>query len=326
VDRGRSQPGVRALVGVRVCRRELPLVPRHHRTARERRVGVHWRRPCAWPRAESACPSAGLTLRCRIDELRWSSEGSCQVTTDPRLQLELFASSEPSDKSELPSSPSSTARSTRSSATHPTGDATRTGSMRPAQEPSPPGSAAPAGRSPGGASSTEAAAQLPMPTTITGAAAPDPMLALPRPRNRSECRPGASERMAGNPCPWVGCRYHLLLEVANAKPRANRDARPTTIRLNSRVRRRTGRRPGLSSSAAEALVRVWLDDAMELLFTLEWSCALDVADAYPDGLHTASVGALFGVTRQDMQQEIHTALRRGSVRESMRDHRRDEVE
>jgi hypothetical protein len=59
----------------------------------------------------------------------------------------------------------------------------------------------------------------------------------------------------------------------------------------------------LRSSAAERLVRRWIDDAMELLFTMPFSCALDVVDSYPDGLAAPSVGHVFGATKQAIQEE-----------------------
>jgi hypothetical protein len=53
---------------------------------------------------------------------------------------------------------------------------------------------------------------------------------------------------------------------------------------------------------------------MELLFTMPFSCALDVVDAYPDGLTSPSVGKVFGTTKQAIQEEerkphVITALR-----------------
>jgi hypothetical protein len=66
------------------------------------------------------------------------------------------------------------------------------------------------------------------------------------------------------------------------------------------VRRRAGQRPGLSSSAAERIVRGWIDDAIELLFTMPFSCALDVVDRFPDGLDRPSVGFVLGTTRHNV--------------------------
>ena len=43
---------------------------------------------------------------------------------------------------------------------------------------------------------------------------------------------------------------------------------------------------------------------MELLFTMSWTCALDVVDAYPDGIPSSVVGAIFGMTEQAVQGEI----------------------
>jgi len=133
---------------------------------------------------------------------------------------------------------------------------------------------------------------------------------------------GASTRGPGNPCPWVGCRYHLLLEVGSAaiKDRSKRPRkrdlgrRATTLRLNIRGPRRPGRRRGLPSSAAASLVRRWIDEAAELLFSLRYSCALDVVDAYPDGLNAASTAYVFGTTRQAIQQEEQKEHVRAALR------------
>jgi hypothetical protein len=79
----------------------------------------------------------------------------------------------------------------------------------------------------------------------------------PRPRTRGEC---GTER----PCPWVGCRYHLYLDVS---PRTG------SIKLNH---------PDIA-----------VEDMHE-------SCALDVADA---GEHTLlEVGALVNITRERVRQ------------------------
>ncbi len=125
------------------------------------------------------------------------------------------------------------------------------------------------------------------------------LLAIPRPRTRADCID------APRPCPWVGCRHHMLLEIGAATGRAldEADRRPTTIRLNERWQRENGRRGGLRASAAEHVFRRWLADALELLLVLPYSCSLDVVDDYPDGLMPASVGWLFGIARQSLNEE-----------------------
>lgn len=123
------------------------------------------------------------------------------------------------------------------------------------------------------------------------------MLRIPRPTTRAECRDEA------RPCPWVGCRHHLLLEVAIGKPwKRGGEKRATSLRLNHESST-GGRRAGLRSSAAAALVEAWIDDALELLYGMRYSCALDVVDDFPDGLTPRQVGLLLGVTRQAIEQE-----------------------
>lgn len=62
---------------------------------------------------------------------------------------------------------------------------------------------------------------------------------------------------------------------------------------------------GLRSSAAASLVRVWIDDAVELLSRMPYTCALDVVEDYPDGLTQRQVGWIYGVTEQAIDQLEH---------------------
>jgi hypothetical protein len=130
---------------------------------------------------------------------------------------------------------------------------------------------------------------------------PDPMLAIPRPTTRAECLQEA------RPCPWVSCRHHLLLEVAASK--GGRDVRPTSLRLNRPKRGPVtmGRRSGLASSAAHHLVQQWIDDAVEQLAGMRYTCALDIADEYPDGLTERSVGLVLGVSETAAGADLQRA-------------------
>lgn len=136
------------------------------------------------------------------------------------------------------------------------------------------------------------------------------MLSVPRPTTIADC--GQEAR----PCPWVGCRHHLLFEVAESKgPRRGpggrrRDLRPTSLRLNraSRGRVTVGRRRGLSSSADRRAVQLWTDDAVEQLSSMMYTCSLDVARDYPDGIAESSVALLLGVTEHAINAETKAAL------------------
>jgi hypothetical protein len=134
----------------------------------------------------------------------------------------------------------------------------------------------------------------------------DPMLAIPRPTVRAECARG----MEARPCPWVSCRHHLLLEIAGSS--STKDPRATSIRLNTagRGRNALGRRRGLEASSAALIVRAWIDDAVELISRLRYTCALDVAEDYPDGITGASIGWLLGVTDKAIAQEMGQATQR----------------
>lgn len=137
------------------------------------------------------------------------------------------------------------------------------------------------------------------------------MLSVPRPTTRGDC--GQEAR----PCPWVGCRHHLALEVAESKgtkrttPAGDpREERPTSLRLNGPTRERVtnGRRPGLASSAAHLVVQRWIDDAAEQLSSMPYTCSLDVARDYPDGIAENSVAYLLGVSHQAVSAETKAAL------------------
>jgi hypothetical protein len=130
------------------------------------------------------------------------------------------------------------------------------------------------------------------------------MLGIERPKTRGECLNEA------RPCPWIACRHHLLIEVAIAKPRISkgrvRDARPTTIRLNrpSRGMIKLGRRSGLDYTDASELVHVWIDEAVEALSLMRYTCSLDVVDDYPDGIPPSGIAFLLGVTEEAIDMEL----------------------
>lgn len=66
----------------------------------------------------------------------------------------------------------------------------------------------------------------------------------------------------------------------------------------------------MASSAAHLVVQRWIDDAVEQLSSMMYTCSLDVARDYPDGLSESSVAFLLGVTEQAINQETKVALRK----------------
>ena len=98
-----------------------------------------------------------------------------------------------------------------------------------------------------------------------------------RPRTRADCIDGP------RPCPWVSCRYHLLVDV---KPNGG-------IALNIT-------RPGEKSAhtiSRHTRHHDRLEDiAVERLEAMSETCALDVAEA--GGASFARVGRLMGLTKQ----------------------------
>jgi hypothetical protein len=137
---------------------------------------------------------------------------------------------------------------------------------------------------------------------------PDPMLAIPPPTTRAECLQEA------RPCPWASCRHHLLLEVAASK--GGDDVRATTLpltrprQLRGLLPGRTGRRSGLVATAAHHVVEQWIDDAVEQLQRMRYTCALDVAEEFPDGITERSVGLVLGISEKATRADIERAKER----------------
>ncbi len=94
------------------------------------------------------------------------------------------------------------------------------------------------------------------------------MLRIPRPRTRGDCLAEA------RPCPWVGCRYHLLLDV----PHVSTNDRFAGLALVEARPARGGRRRHLKAWAVELAVEQWIDRALDRLVSMPDTCALDVAD------------------------------------------------
>jgi hypothetical protein len=222
------------------------------------------------------------------------------------LQLQLFESSTSPSLTSAPSSQRSSELATFSGGGSPNTPTvvTTTAPTAHALDSATHAGAAPAVRSFSAATNTAASEEQATLSIFTSPRhTPDPMLAIPRPMVRAECLHEA------RPCPWVSCRHHLLLEVAETN--GGLDVRPTTLRLN-RPRiggdQTMGRRSGLASSAANHLVEQWIDDAVEHLAGMRYSCVLDIADEYPDGLTERSVGLLLGVTESAARADIARAV------------------
>lgn len=263
-------------------------VPELRREICERLISAH--------HARSGAEWKGFLARCGLKKKtaekwmqRFRKERSCDQSSDTPRSEQSRTSSHSDGRSSERSSERETSSSDRCVTT--SSGASSTASVFPAKVRLPLAGAASVCASRSDAEPTAAFAAPRTPSSSTERLTEVSMLDVPRPTTRSDCRAEA------RPCPWVGCRHHLLLEVASAKVEDRKDPRATTMRLNAAdpVHVRTGRRPGLSSSAAALLVRTWIDDAVELLPRLRYTCALDVADDYPDGLAAHSIGMLLGV-------------------------------
>lgn len=84
-----------------------------------------------------------------------------------------------------------------------------------------------------------------------------------------------------------------------------------TMRINAPPARRTGlktgRRAGLDPSTSEPPLQTWIDDAIDRLALLSYSCTFDVVRDYPDGLPPSEIGRLLGVSEQAADKEIRNA-------------------
>lgn len=107
-----------------------------------------------------------------------------------------------------------------------------------------------------------------------------------RPKTRGDC-----ERVE-RPCPYVGCRYHLALQVNPATG---------SIGLNR------PRPAGKSTVWRKRKLGDLAEQAVEWLQGMRETCALDVAER---GAILEEVGQLIGVTRERVRQIEEKALRR----------------
>lgn len=85
---------------------------------------------------------------------------------------------------------------------------------------------------------------------------------------------------------------------------------PTAMRLNGlgHQQRKGGRHPGLRSSAAAAIVRSWIEDAVERLSgELEYTCTFDFVRDYPDGAPPSRIAEVLGVAEQLIDRESRAA-------------------
>ena len=107
-----------------------------------------------------------------------------------------------------------------------------------------------------------------------------------RPRTRGDCINGI------RPCPWVGCRHHLYLDV-HTKTGA------ITLNFPAKDPKDGGKkaRPGDRRGPEDSAVPVW---------QLKHSCSLDVADL--GGLNGPEMGDLLELTKERIRQIEVSAL------------------
>ena len=110
-----------------------------------------------------------------------------------------------------------------------------------------------------------------------------------RPRTRADCAE------VPRPCPYVGCRHNLALEV----------------RGDSESIHRAGVR-SLSLRASAARVEEWSDAAVLALSHMEETCSIDVSEGGPVSLD--KVGEILGISRERVRQIDKFARARLKVR------------
>jgi hypothetical protein len=108
-----------------------------------------------------------------------------------------------------------------------------------------------------------------------------------RPETRGDCP-------LTRPCPYVGCKYHLLLHVAGDGALEIAGSKGTT-----------GRKPAIEPTPIEEAM--FIEAAVDRLTELPESCALDVADRRCV-LRPSEVAKLMGYTKRRISQ-IEVALR-----------------
>ena len=109
----------------------------------------------------------------------------------------------------------------------------------------------------------------------------------PRPRTRGDCDLPRGMR----PCPYVGCRHHVVgvdLLFGGAIGIGNGPRRGPDL-------------GALPSSASDADVDAYVDGLVEVLRAGP-TCVLDLVDDEPDGLVLELVGDAIGVTRERIRQ------------------------
>lgn len=117
----------------------------------------------------------------------------------------------------------------------------------------------------------------------------------PRPRTRGDCRNGI------RPCPYVGCRHHLMIHVDEYG----------TLYL-AKKRSMAGRRQAYNPNATPegaALVEAWMEAVAEAVVNAEETCELDISEANEvKGVPFSRIGKLIGVGKQRAHQECMRAL------------------
>jgi hypothetical protein len=132
--------------------------------------------------------------------------------------------------------------------------------------------------------------------------------AATRPRTWGECL--AMGWGDGSPCPWVGCRKHLLLEVRDATSRGQ------GLQLQGQRGFHGRGGPRVSRPSTQAELDTFADQAVEVLEGMTSTCALRSRAVTNDEL-----GASLGMTGEGARRALRSASRsyeaEGGTREGL---------
>lgn len=118
------------------------------------------------------------------------------------------------------------------------------------------------------------------------------MLAALRPRTWGDClRDGWG---VDEPCPWVGCTHHLLLDVRES------DKQGQGLRING-VRSRGAGGPKVHRPTTEDAATLMVDEAIAALWALGASCSLRFKG------ETAEIAKVMGVSDRLVRYELKRA-------------------
>ena len=122
-----------------------------------------------------------------------------------------------------------------------------------------------------------------------------------RPRTRGDCVSGP------RPCPWVGCKYHLALDLLTDGGLASPLLRHVVCNVRGYWTMAAPRHAHRRATGQQ--IERWEDELVDRLDSLPYTCALDVAGDL-GGVRLQDIADILGVTRERIRQIESVALRK----------------